>query len=354
MVITDVTAREERERSAQEQHDFAAVVERFYRDRACVLEFFEEAQGLVAVAADDSMPAEEVARAVHTLKGTSGAMGLWRLAHQCEALEDRMAENAGLLGDDGRRHLLGAWVGVRRRFSVLLDAGASRRREVDEGELEALVAAIEAGAPPAELARLARLCRYDPVDRRLAALADQAERLAVRLCKTPLAVSIDGGDLRLPPRCLGEFWNACVHVVRNAVDHGLESREERQTAGKPEEGRLALTARLQGDLFEVEIRDCGRGIDWEIIRDRARAAGRPCATPEDLTEALFATGISTKAEVSDISGRGVGMGAARAACERTGGTMTIASECGRGTTVLFRWPAARVAAISATPSPLAA
>jgi HAMP domain-containing protein/HPt (histidine-containing phosphotransfer) domain-containing protein len=351
VVVSDITAREERARAEQDQRDFAAVVERFYRDRTAMLQFFEEAQVLVGIAVDDTMPRDEAARALHTLKGTSGAMDLGRLAATCDLLEEQMGENDGQLVDDGRRRLLGAWISIRRRFGLLLDAGASRRREVDEADLQALATAIDHGAPSAELSHLARLCRYDPIERRLAGLAEQAERLAGRLGKLPLAVTIDGAGVRLPPRALGEFWSACIHVIRNAVDHGLETRDERRAAGKPDQGRLTLTARLDGATLEVAIRDLGRGIDWETIRVRARAAGRPAETEADLVEALFASGITTRQQASDISGRGVGMDAARAACLRTGGTMTLTSTPGQGTTIVFRWLAAPLAAIQGPRAP---
>src|SRR5262249_55467257 len=114
---------------------------------------------------------------------------------------------------------------------------------------------------------------------------------------------------------------------------------------KPAARRLLLRGRLEGDAFVVEIQDDGRGIDWQAIRRRARAAGLPHATASDLQRALCADGLSTRDSASELSGRGVGMAAVRAACTRTGGLLEVVSEPGRGTLVRFRWPAKRLGVI---------
>lgn len=135
-----------------------------------------------------------------------------------------------------------------------------------------------------------------------------------------------------------------AHLVRNAVDHGLESSAERLQAGKSPAGSLLLRTVVRSDEFVVEIEDDGRGIDWRKLKERALRAGLPTESRTDLVDALFADGISTKDGVTDVSGRGVGMSAVRTACLRSGGRVRVFSEPGEGTRFQFTWPASVLSA----------
>lgn len=135
------------------------------------------------------------------------------------------------------------------------------------------------------------------------------------------------------------IFEPLLHVLRNAVDHGIESPEQRASAGKPAMGTVVLRALRDVDTVRIEVEDDGGGIDVGQVRAVARARG--IATEEALmamTDAeaanlIFAAGFSTAAAVTDLSGRGVGMDSVRTAVERLGGRVTLASEPGRGTTV---------------------
>ena len=130
-------------------------------------------------------------------------------------------------------------------------------------------------------------------------------------------------------------------MLRNAVDHGIESPEERVAAGKSSAGRLALRAhQTTGDLV-IEISDDGRGIDWEGVRDKAEALGLPTQTEADLVQALLGGGISTKLTATEISGRGAGVSACASACEALGGQISLESARGQGATFRFHFPADR-------------
>jgi chemotaxis protein histidine kinase CheA len=131
-----------------------------------------------------------------------------------------------------------------------------------------------------------------------------------------------------------------VHVLRNCIDHGLETPEERLALGKAVPAKVSLSTRLDGDRFIVEMSDDGRGIDWQAVAEKAHALGHPASTPGELTEALFLDGLSTRAEASEHSGRGVGLGAVRQACERLGGRVEVQSQPGAGTTFRFVWSSA--------------
>jgi two-component system chemotaxis sensor kinase CheA len=151
-------------------------------------------------------------------------------------------------------------------------------------------------------------------------------------------VSLEPNGVRLYAASFAEFWAAFNHAIRNAIDHGIESPEDRLAAGKPAAGRLRLSTRVEEGALIVEIADDGRGVAWDLVREKARVAGLPHATRQDVLEALFLDGFTTKGEVSEFSGRGIGMGAVRAACKKMGGEVQVMSEPGAGLCLRFCWP----------------
>ena len=159
-----------------------------------------------------------------------------------------------------------------------------------------------------------------------------------RLSKGEIDVAIEDHDLRLDPKRWSSFWSAFIHAVRNAADHGLESPDERASGGKSERGHLSLRTLARGNNFVVEIEDDGRGIDWNALGDRARRLGIPAGSDAEIREALFHDGVTTSQHVSEISGRGVGMGAVRAAARAMGGEVAIHSQSGHGTRVEITFP----------------
>jgi two-component system chemotaxis sensor kinase CheA len=203
-----------------------------------------------------------------------------------------------------------------------------------------LVELTERHTPHRELAEQLRELAYEPVQRRFMRLAERAKSLAARLGKQPVVVEQDAGSVRLPVEPWAEFWGSFVHVVRNAVDHGLESPTERASAGKSGSPTLRLVCRRQGPQLIVEVSDNGHGIAWERVRAKAVEQGLPHETNEDLVNALFTDGLSTREEVSDTSGRGVGMSSVRAACQALDGQIEVISQQGEGTTFRFRFPQA--------------
>ncbi len=148
-----------------------------------------------------------------------------------------------------------------------------------------------------------------------------------------LVIECDG--TRLPPGTFADFWSTLVHVVRNAVDHGLEP-----CAGARDRcaGQLTFTARTAAGVLVVSIADSGRGIAWDEVAKKAAARGLRHAKESELVEALFADGMSTREVVTETSGRGVGLSAVRNEVERAGGTIEVESKPGAGTRFVFRLP----------------
>ena len=172
--------------------------------------------------------------------------------------------------------------------------------------------------------------------------AARAGRAAARAARKPVEFEVAGGDARLDRSLAEKVAEPLLHLVRNAVDHGVENEDERRAAGKTPAGRVRIEAEEGGGLAVLRVSDDGRGVDPEAVGRAAASAGL-IAPGSRLTEAqalrlIFRPGFSTAAEASLVSGRGVGLDVVERAVEEAGGEVRVRSERGRGTTFELRLP----------------
>jgi len=155
-------------------------------------------------------------------------------------------------------------------------------------------------------------------------------------------LTISGEDTELDKNVIQAISDPLVHMVRNAVDHGIEMPEQRRAAGKPETGRVHLNACHQGDSIVVEIRDDGRGLDRKRLIakgiERGLIAADEALTDQEVFQLVLQPGFSTAEQVTEISGRGVGMDVVRRNVEQLRGKIEIESEEGRGAVFRIRLP----------------
>lgn len=156
-------------------------------------------------------------------------------------------------------------------------------------------------------------------------------------------VDVVGEDTEIDKNVIDNLSSPLMHIVRNAVDHGLELPEERLAAGKSETGKVVFHAYQEGGEILIEIRDDGRGIDKERIVAKAEekgliAPGTHFSSDEDIYDLLFMPGFSTASQVTDISGRGVGMDVVRKNVQDLQGSISVTSRPGRGSTFILRIP----------------
>lgn len=196
-----------------------------------------------------------------------------------------------------------------------------------------------------ELKRRALALRTTPLLRVMENLPRVAREVASRTGKR-VHVTLAGAELELDRSILDRLYDPLVHLVRNAVDHGLETPEARAATGKQEAGRLHIEAVREKDSIRIAVADDGGGIDLATLREKAVAAGllhpdlADDLPAEEIVELAFHPGLSTARQVSDISGRGVGMDAVRATLESLGGAVSLETRPGAGTTAWLRVPIA--------------
>ena len=363
-------------------------------DRAELIRVVIEEQRQVLRAADQSD--DMIGRIGAVSRTTANAWRYGGLQDLADAIE---RAHVAAMSERNAGHLLSALDQTRASLPSDLSAGApdaavvsgsaeaqveeaerpaSRALRVDEGKIDALVnLAGELIVAKNGISHLARRLQDELEDRELARAVrrehDAIERLAgemhaaiLQLRMVPLAqvfrsfprlvrdmsqrlgkkvrLVTNGETTEADKAIVDRLFEPLLHLVRNALDHGIESPEQRRTAEKAEGATVTMRASRAGDRFIIEVIDDGRGIDPAIVRRRARERGvigddELAALPDDqVIDLIFSAGFSTAAEVSDISGRGVGMDVVRATVERIGGRASVISRVGAGTTVRLDLP----------------
>jgi chemosensory pili system protein ChpA (sensor histidine kinase/response regulator) len=185
--------------------------------------------------------------------------------------------------------------------------------------------------------------RMVPLSHLSSRLHRTVRRTAAELDK-PVRLVLEGENTDLDKTVLEEMSEPLLHLLRNAVDHGIEDAEGRRTAGKPTVGTIRVQALREGTQVLIRVSDDGRGIDPDRIRSAAVARGflsaesAAVAGNDELFDLMFRAGFSTASRVSEISGRGVGLDAVKSLVERLKGTVAVSSVPGQGTTFTVRLP----------------
>jgi two-component system, chemotaxis family, sensor kinase CheA len=185
--------------------------------------------------------------------------------------------------------------------------------------------------------------RMQRIENLFVGLPRMVRDLSAELGKQVL-VDIEGGDVELDREMIEMIRDPLTHIIRNAVDHGIEKPADRLKSGKREIGLLAVSARQSGNQILIDIHDDGRGIDGKKLVEKAigagiiEKAGAAQLTPREQLALIFEAGLSTAKEVTAISGRGVGMDVVRSNVERIGGIVEVDSKPGEGTRMTLRVP----------------
>jgi signal transduction histidine kinase len=340
--IVDLTDLEKAERENAHNRAFITIL----RNLPAFHEFVRDSRNRLqnAQAAVETGNQDVTRRELHTLKGNSATYGLLDIAGIIHGIEDAPCITKECLQQitSSIRAFLDDNFDL---FRIRLDGRYDQRFEVSSAMVEDLgrrilrstrdplvIEAVQAWAD--EVKKLPALALLGPV-----------EAYAVRLARQrgkEVRVLVRGADMALDPDRMRPLLQNLSHLIRNAVEHGIESPAERH--GKPPIPTIAISFALHGDLLLVTVEDDGRGIDTDKVKAKAFALGRISReeldqmTPHEATELVFLDGLSTAEKVTTTSGRGVGMSAIRAAVENLGGRLEVESTPGAGTKLQIDLP----------------
>ena len=367
LILTDVTEQRKLEaRMTEERNNVKMVAKALTKqsDLNLALEEFDrfaphEALAMVREIAEPKAALAEIFRQVHTYKGDFAQLGLHNTAAKLHTLEDALAALAARPQRPDLEELLGVvavWDGrdiVQDDVAILTDILGKGFFEKDERfqisaemllTVEAKVGELPEGPERHGILCALRRLRLCSLNGLVAEYQDYLQALAARLGKSVAPLGVSGDDVFVEKETVQKFVKSLVHVIRNMIDHGIETPEERLESGKGEEGRIACQIARVEEGVSLSIADDGKGIDVGKVLQLAVAKG--LVTPRQAQDMprhevyglLFADSFSTKEAVSTLSGRGVGLSAVKAEVERLGGSIRVSSQPGFGTTFTFLLP----------------
>uniref|UniRef100_C6DZ99 histidine kinase n=1 Tax=Geobacter sp. (strain M21) TaxID=443144 RepID=C6DZ99_GEOSM len=256
-----------------------------------------------------------------------------RVARRCadmDGVTDAWERIASALRSNARRDTdLQQWIAG---FSTLLDQ-VKRSTSDDNSRLETVSGAIEEAILEVRLLPLSTIFNGMP---------RMVRDLSLEQGKT-VQTFVEGGQTCADKRVLEELKAPLTHIIRNAIDHGIEPPAEREELGKPRTGTISIRAYRTAENIVVEVQDDGRGLDLEAVRRVARKGGRreeelAAMSADQLRGLIFASGFSTSPFISELSGRGVGLDVVRTNVERLKGVVTVESTPGAGCTLKIMLP----------------
>lgn len=336
VTISDVTPLYEAERRAQQNAALVGILRQKSAFSAFVADAFGRLESCRGALGDTAY----VRRSVHTIKGNAASYGLVDVADAAHGVESREAIGSDDLGTI--EAALGSFLAEHEDVLGADVASGAGAIEVGQADLDLLRGLLDPLDPDALAAWGQRISRrpvgelLGPIDVFVSRVAERADRA--------VSFSASGLDTPVDPDVMGPVIATLSHLIRNAIDHGIEPRDER--GEKPGAGALSLDVAREDDAWTIEVADDGRGIDLARLAERAVERGDLSrAQIEAMDEAgraelIFLDGLSSRDAVSELSGRGVGMGAVREAVAGQGGTIDVCTEAGRGTRFRIAIPAA--------------
>lgn len=235
---------------------------------------------------------------------------------------------------DDIMNMVGELVLVRNRLATLRAALGDEEFSNAVGNLDVVTADLQLAVMKTRMQPVKKVFgRFPRVVRDLA-----------RSLKKEIDLEMHGEETDLDKNLVEALADPLVHLVRNAVDHGIELPEEREQSGKPRKGRVVLSASQEGDHILLSITDDGKGMDADVLRQKAVEKGimdEEAAARLDNKECynlIFHPGFSTKTEISDVSGRGVGMDVVKTRISQMNGSVEVDSELGKGSMILVKLP----------------
>jgi signal transduction histidine kinase len=336
--MNDVTRLQEAEKRVRYNEMLLGILREKAAFKVFLADFRHEIQ--LAFSALQSQDSIGIRNLLHTMKGNLSIFGMQQAAdyiHQVEGLNTIDVEHIEHLSDlveillEDNKDLLGL-----DNKELVFELRSSDYHEIVTWSAQQLNPRHHQ-----ELLKMLKRCEQNPIRNHIGPLQSTVEKLGKKLDKN-VVCDITGTDILVDERYASVLKNL-IHLIRNAVDHGIELPEDR--GSKDPTGKIQVAFTQTPSQLLIRVQDDGRGIDPEIVKNKAKSLGLFTGDGAQLSEAeiyrfIFAPGFSTATELSDISGRGVGMGAILQSVEELGGQIHISSEQGHGVKVEIDIPLA--------------
>ena len=355
VVAADKTAEYQARLEAQKERAHVQLILKIVKNKKQFMAFLEDANKLIAKIDEElkkpSLDASHLGHHLHTLKGGAGTFSIKEVHDHAHHVED-------LLGAWGRETDLSAKQKVlqevitgcqqlghdlqhfMQEHSALLAGPAGGRKKV-EVDMEQLLHWSQNQATSTLTKEIIDAAR-EPIGQSFSHYSDLVQEIAEAQSKKLLPMEMTGGDLKVFADHYNDVFASFIHIFRNAIDHGLETPEERESAGKPAAGKMVVEFKKANKQITIRLQDDGRGISPQIIRKKLSEKGYPQTvqqeTDEQIIQHVFDDNFSTRDTVTALSGRGVGLGAVRAAVEALGGKVLVRSQVGRGSEFVIEIP----------------
>ncbi|RZK10620.1 MAG: hypothetical protein EOO46_10035 [Flavobacterium sp.] len=283
---------------------------------------------------------------LHTIKGNMMVYHLEDVANACHSLETFLISSVKSKSQFSSDYISTNISEIENQFDVeiarITELTGSRNRDseinISISEYDKLLEKVKAYNANSDLQQYCQSLQWSGVRYKLESLESMAYELAQRLKKDNLSVKVFHNDVRIQPKLEG-FWSSLVHVVRNAVDYAVENQDSRIKVGKDPYVTLKMTSSVTSEnIFVVSFEDDGPGIDYEKIKLKVKDHGIDTYSEKELNSAIFSEGITSRSEVSLISGRGIGLAAVKYEVEKLKGRIFVDSQLGRGTNFTFHIP----------------
>lgn len=364
VVATDVTTLVAAQKEAEVERAHAKMIVSLIRHRKQVVSFLREAESLL----DDlqkefvgkTLNMDNTFRALHTLKGGSASFSIKSIADRCHEGESLLAQYRENPSIDKHKQLKEVCMGIAPLFfhfleenkDILGNADKMRERWI-ETPISHLIQLYQ--LPAIQSAKdiqhvLTENFLMEPVEPFFTHYNEVVQNVAEKEGKQVSELAIKNGNLKILPEPYENLFGTLVHAFRNAVDHGIETPDQRSESGKNPTGRIEVSFLREKDdkhcWFVININDDGRGIDPAIIRKKLTSMpvtaynGKTFEneSDKDIIQHIFDSQFSTKEQVTETSGRGVGMDAILVAAKNLGGTAWVESTLGKGTKLKIRVP----------------
>jgi two-component system, chemotaxis family, sensor kinase CheA len=367
VILTDVTEKRLLQSQMEQERNTLKMVVKVvvgYNDYSELVREYKEFTGeRVNALFSEEVPLDaalfELFRQLHTFKGNFAQYGLTYAVDQLHEAENIVAELCKASDTQSLEEVrsvlagfrMGEWLEPELEVlqSFLGDTffGQDNVLFIDKTKIveieKKMVATLSTADCQVLLPELRKL-RFKPFKELLRSYPEYTAGLAERLDKMIEPFEIEGDEVLCDSEKYADFARSLVHVFRNMADHGIECCNEREAQGKPELGRIRCEVRQEENTIRVTVSDDGRGISAELVKAKAIAKGlivdeaAAAMSEETLREFIFHEQLSTKEDITELSGRGIGLSAVKLETERLGGTVEVATEVGQGTSFTFRLP----------------